>query len=148
MTIISIYRDIVWSLHRQGIKKVLFLCGHIGNIGAIDQVANDAKRELGIDVAIIDWWRFVYHINSDLMTSKFPVGHAAEVGTSVLMYLFPEFVDTSRIIVNEKDDKEEIPDLYVYEQFDKTTKSSVLGNPVGRQPGKRREDDRKICKNH
>ena len=129
MTLISIYRDVVQSLHRQGIKKVLFLCGHVSNIGAVDQVANEAKRDLGMDCAIIDWWRFIYHINEDLMVSKFPQGHAAEVGTSVLLHLYPEMVECDRMLLNEKEDKDEIPDLYVYEYFDKTTVTSVLGDP-------------------
>lgn len=129
MTLISIYRDVVQSLHRQGIKKVLFLCGHVGNIGAVDQVAIEMKRELEIECAIIDWWRFIYHINEDLMESCFPQGHAAEVGTSILLYLFPALVEKDRMIRNDKEEEEGIPDLYVYEYFDKTTVTSVLGDP-------------------
>ena len=36
------------------IKKVLFLCGHVGNIGAIDQVACEFMRDYGMDCAHID----------------------------------------------------------------------------------------------
>ncbi|MCB6993847.1 creatininase family protein [bacterium 210820-DFI.6.37] len=128
-SIIAIYRDVVESLHRQGIKKVLFLCGHVGNLGAIDQVACDAVRDWGMECAHIDWWRFIYDINQELMESKFPVGHAAEVGTSILQYLFPHLVVEDKMILNEKEDKEEIPDLYVYEYFDQETPTSVLGDP-------------------
>jgi creatinine amidohydrolase len=129
-TIISVYRDVLSSLRRQGIKKVLFLCGHVSNIGAIDQVAMEAKRDTDMDVAIIDWWRYIYHINEDIMTSDFPVGHAAEVGTSVLLYLFPDLVDKDKMIRNDKkDDPDAIPDLYEYEYFDRTTPTSVLGDP-------------------
>lgn len=129
MSIISIYKDVLESFHRQGLKNVLFLCGHVGNIGAIDQAACDAKREYGMNCAIIDWWRFICSINKDLMESKFPEGHAAESGTSVLKYLFPEMVVEEKMIRNEKNDEDEIPDLYVYEYFDKETPTSVLGNP-------------------
>ena len=107
----------------------MFLCGHVGNLGAIDQVACDAIREWGIECAHIDWWRFIYDINKDFMESKFPVGHAAEVGTSILKYLFPHLVVEDKMILNEKEDKEEIPDLYVYEYFDQETPTSVLGDP-------------------
>ena len=129
MSIISIYRDVVESLRRQGIKKILFLCGHVGNLGAIDQAACEAMRQHGMECAHIDWWRFIYNINKERMESKFPVGHAAEVGTSILMYLFPELVVPEKMILNEKEEKEEIPDLYVYEYFDKETPTSVLGDP-------------------
>lgn len=129
-TIIAVYADALRSMHRQGINSVLFLCGHVGNIGAIDQAAMDAKHDLGMKVAIIDWWRFIFHANEDLMESKFPQGHAAEAGTSVLMYLFPDLVEKEKMILNEKEDSEdEIPDLYEYEYFDRVTPSSVLGDP-------------------
>lgn len=129
MTLISVYRDVVQSLHRQGIKKVLFLCGHVSNIGAVDQVAMEMKKELGMECAIIDWWRFIYHINEDLTESSFPQGHAAEVGTSILLHLFPELVEKDRMIRYEKTEEDEIPDLYVYEYFSETTETSVLGDP-------------------
>lgn len=129
MSILSLYRDVMESLHRQGIKKVLFLCGHVGNLGAIDQVASEAMRHYGMDCAHIDWWRFIYNINKDLMDSQFPVGHAAEVGTSILKYLFPQLVNEDKMIRNEPVEKEEIPDLYVYEYFDEETPTSVLGDP-------------------
>ena len=129
-TIIQVYRDVLASLNRQGITKTLFLCGHVGNIGAIDQVAMEAIQAGKMDVAIIDWWRFIYHINEDLMASNFPQGHAAEVGTSVLMYLYPELVDKGKMIRHErKIDDTALPDLYVYEYFDGTAPEAVLGDP-------------------
>ncbi|WP_269476914.1 creatininase family protein [Hominibacterium faecale] len=129
MSILAMYRDVLESLHRQGMKKVLFLCGHVGNLGAIDQAASEAMRDYGMECAHIDWWRFIYHINEELMDSKFPLGHAAEAGTSILKYLFPQLVNEEKMIRKEKEEKEEIPDLYVYEYFDKETETSVLGDP-------------------
>ena len=129
MSLISIYRDVVQSLHRQGINKILFLCGHVGNIGAIDQVACEAMQEYGMECAHIDWWRFIYNINRELMESDFPQGHAAEVGTSILKYLFPELVVEEKMLKKEKEAKEEIPNLYVYEYFTADTETSVLGDP-------------------
>ena len=129
-SIISIYKDVLESFHRQGLKKVLFLCGHVGNIGAIDQAACDAVRGNDMKCAIIDWWRFINNINTDLMTSKTPMGHASEGGTSVLEYLYPELVVKDKMLKYEpEEEKEEIPDLYVYEYFDKDTPTSVLSDP-------------------
>ncbi len=139
MTLISIYRDVAKSLHRQGIKKILFLCGHVSNIGAVDQVAMEMKGEYGVDCAIIDWWRFVYHINEEKTESSLPEGHAAEVGTSILMHLFPELVDEEKMIRSEEPDEDEIPDLYVYEYFDEITKTSVLGDPFSGNAEKGKE---------
>ena len=128
-SIISFYGDVVESFYRQGIKKILFMCGHIGNIGAIDQVACDVMQKYDMKCAIVDWWRFVNSINAELLESKFPEGHAAEGGTSVLKYLFPELVIEEKMVLNEKEDTDEIPELYVYEYFDKEAPASVLGNP-------------------
>lgn len=129
MTLISIYRDVIQSMQRQGIKKVLFLCGHVSNIGAVDQVAMEMKKDMGMESAIIDWWRFIYHINKDLTETSLPEGHAAEVGTSILLHLFPELVEKDKMIRYEAEDGDEVPDLYVYEYFNETTESSVLGDP-------------------
>ena len=64
------------------------------------------------------------------MTSKTPMGHASEGGTSVLEYLYPELVVKDKMLKYEpEEEKEEIPDLYVYEYFDKDTPTSVLGDP-------------------
>ena len=128
-TLISLYRDVMESLRRQGIKKVLFLCGHVGNIGAIDQVACEFMRDHGMECAHIDWWRFVFNINKELMESDFPQGHAAEVGTSILKYLFPELVVEEKMMKKERRAGEEIPNLYVYEYFTADTETSVLGDP-------------------
>ena len=135
-TLISIYRDVMESLRRQGIKKVLFLCGHVGNIGAIDQVACEFMRDYGMECAHIDWWRFIFNINKDLMESEFPQGHAAEVGTSILKYLFPELVVEDKMMKKEREEKEEIPNLYVYEYFTSDTETSVLGDPFAGSPEK------------
>ena len=135
-TLISIYRDVMESLRRQGIKKVLFLCGHVGNIGAIDQVACEFIRDYGMECAHIDWWRFIFNINKDLMESEFPQGHAAEVGTSILKYLFPELVVEDKMMKKEREEKEEITNLYVYEYFTADTETSVLGDPFAGSPEK------------
>lgn len=128
-TIISFYRDVVESLRRQGIKNVLFISGHVGNIGAIDQVACEFMRDHKMKLGYVDWWRFVYDINKDVFTSKYPVGHAAEVGTSVLKYLFPELVVEDKMLINEYVDKGEVPDTYFYEYYDQETATSVMGDP-------------------
>ena len=86
-------------------------------------------RDYGMECAHIDWWRFVYNINKDIMDSDFPQGHAAEVGTSILKYLFPELVVEENMMKKERRDIEEIPNLYVYEYFTADTETSVLGDP-------------------
>ena len=137
--LISIYRDVMEIMRRQGIKKVLFLCGHVGNIGAIDQVACEFMRDYGMKCAHIDWWRFVFNINNELMESEFPQGHAAEVGTSILKYLFPELVAEKKMVrksLRDRKDREETPNLYVYEYFTADTETSVLGDPFMGSPEK------------
>lgn len=83
----AILLDIVRSLHRQGVRKLLILNGHGGNN------FRSLIRDLSFDfpdftVAVTDWFAIIpqqgYFDNPD--------DHAGEMETSVLMHYHPELV--------------------------------------------------------
>lgn len=49
------YTDILTSLRKNGVRKVLFINGHGGNREALTRAGRNV-RKLGMLVAIIDWW--------------------------------------------------------------------------------------------
>lgn len=130
-TLSKLLWDIVDSLQRHGIKEILFLCGHIGNLAPIKQVAFDAKREFGITSMVVDWWRYVYEVNKEITNGIIPEGHASEVGTSVLMYLFPDLVEMEKAVKElPPENMLELPNVEVFTYFHHLSKSSVWGDPA------------------
>jgi hypothetical protein len=61
--------DICRSLHRNGIRKVLFLNGHGGNREPLVRTGRNV-RDLGMLVAILEWWTIGKKLTPDL----FPEG--------------------------------------------------------------------------
>jgi len=86
----AILTDIVASLHRQGIFKLVIVNGHGGNS------FKNMIRDLSVDypdimIVLVDWFAIVpqdgYFEERD--------DHAGEMETSVMMYYYPELVSLS-----------------------------------------------------
>lgn len=89
-------RGITESLQRFGVRRVLFVSGHAGNVQPVDVVCqNLASPEFRLTQ--VDIWRFLQPLTRDLVESPaFRFGHAGEVMTSVMLHLHPEYVDMTR----------------------------------------------------
>jgi len=59
------YTDICKSLHRNGVRKVIFLNGHGGNREALVRAGRNV-RALGMLVAIVEWWSIGKKLFADL----------------------------------------------------------------------------------
>ena len=87
----AILRDIVSSLHCQGIKKLLIVNGHGGNS------FKNMIRDLAIDypdflIASCEWFKLAsfHHVIENAGE------HADELETSVMLYYHPEWVDMNK----------------------------------------------------
>lgn len=126
-----IMRDIIDSLVKWGFKNFIFVNMHAGNVPIISQIARDYQREKGIRCAQIDWWRFVQPNSVDICLNKglMAHGHASECGTSIMMYLHPEYVDFSKAECIQHDDKlEKYPEINTYYEFSEYTLNGILGD--------------------
>ncbi len=75
----ALYTDICRSLHRNGIRKVIFLNGHGGNREPLVRAGRNV-RALGMLVAIVEWWT----IERKLMPELFPEGsHISELAVAM-----------------------------------------------------------------
>ena len=98
-TLIKVYSEVIDSLVRWGIKKVLVIVGHDGNIAPIEIAARDAKLKYpDMGLAILDaWWVTAGNL---LPKETFEVwgglGHGGEGETSIGLALFPELCDMSQ----------------------------------------------------
>lgn len=94
-------RGIVDSLLKLGVRRVLFVNGHAGNVPVIDALSHD-RAQPGRRFAQIDVWRFVQPLCEDLLGSeRWKFGHAGETMTSVMLHLYPEYVQMDRATKSE-----------------------------------------------
>lgn len=96
-TQIRVLEDVLASLQRFGIEKVLILNGHDGNIPCAEIAARNVKvRHPEMSLAVFDWWVILQQM---LPKDTFEVwsgwGHAGEVETSIGLALFPDLMDMS-----------------------------------------------------
>jgi creatinine amidohydrolase len=126
-TQIRVLEDVLVSLQRFGIQKVLILNGHDGNIPCAEIAARNIKvKHPEMSLAVFDWWVILQQM---LPKDTFEIwsgwGHAGEVETSIGLALFPELMDM-------KEARGQIPtrlDLFVKEiwTFDEITGEGASG---------------------
>lgn len=89
--------DIARSLIGWGLRRLLFINTHAGNVPIINDLMTDLTAEHGVRCAQVDFWRFIQPLAADLIRDRdHAFGHAGEVGTSVLLYLYPDRVRRDR----------------------------------------------------
>ena len=88
-----ILRDIICSLEAQGVKNIVLMSGHNGNMAALKDLARELMDEFG--------WRNIWHfpmaMSKDVaryIKTPIPmnVAHAGEIETAMMLYLRPELV--------------------------------------------------------
>ena len=83
-TLSRIICDICCSLVENGIKRIIIINGHHGNIGALQYIAQNLYEKIPNDISIhsVNYWH--------LMQSEFD--HAGDVETSLMLATAPELV--------------------------------------------------------
>lgn len=121
--------DVCSSLIKWGFKDFLFINGHGRNVPIITQLAHTLQQFDGVRCAQIEVWQFI-KIQGGTAIETADIGHyhGGEAGTSVMLYLAPELVDTSQWVNESLKDPDPFPDIKVYKRFSTLTKSSTIGN--------------------
>jgi creatinine amidohydrolase len=133
-TLLGFLADLVESLARWGLRRLLVVNGHGGNIDAIRLAARAARRDHGALVAGLMWAQLAADVIAERVTSE-RYGHACEVETSVAMVLAPESVYAERIEeprpVGQRDALTDPPAPRVDRPrwFHEWTKNGALGDP-------------------
>lgn len=92
-TFIDLLMDVLASLQRHGVTRVVFVNGHGGNGPALTIVSSRARTELDLPVASMMWARLA----SDTIAAGAAGeerGHACESETSLALVLAPDLVRT------------------------------------------------------
>lgn len=86
------------SMLENGLKKLIFLNGHGGNVTALS-LASQRLVELGMDVMISNWW---VDYSKEILTITEGQGHAGEDETSAILYYNEELVQMDKATKNNK----------------------------------------------
>ncbi len=95
-TFVALLTEVATSVYAHGFKKILFLNGHGGNSAIVAAMRTKLDAEEGISVVSYDYWDLpsVPEVMKNVSRSdKGFIGHAAEIETSLQLFLQPELVD-------------------------------------------------------
>jgi creatinine amidohydrolase len=89
-TLLRILADLVESLERQGIRKLVLVNGHGGN--ELKPLMRELHHRTKVFLCLCDWYRMAADIYPKIF--EHPGEHADEVETSLGLAFFPEFMRT------------------------------------------------------
>lgn len=90
-TLFHLYRDIFREVARNGVKYLVVVNGHGGNIDALSMAAKDIARETNLTIIIVNWWIDLAK-DARKRVLETPEGHAAEDETSEVWAAYPDLV--------------------------------------------------------
>ncbi len=129
-TLIRVLREVFESLLAHGLKRLLIVNGHDGNIAAIESAAREFKVDHPeMRIAVLEaWWATAGELlPEDAFEVWGGLGHAGEGETSMMLAVAPELVDMSQA-------RGVVPELPVHVQlkwtFDEITPYGVTGDPT------------------
>jgi creatinine amidohydrolase len=129
-TFIKIIEDIFKSLIDNGIKKLLIINGHDGNIAPLEIASRNTKDKFPkITIACLEsWWTLVGQMSSNTFDVWKGMGHGGEAETSAVMYVRPDLVTMQRA------PEDTIPDLpeniRIYWNIDELTTTGATGSSM------------------
>ena len=102
-TILRLWTDIGESVAASGVKKLLLLNSHGGQVSVMDMVARDLRARLGLLVYSVSWFNLPLlggqgqDINGLFGAEEHRFGiHAGDIETSMMLALKPDLVDMTR----------------------------------------------------
>lgn len=84
------------GFYENGMKKVIFLNGHGGNITALG-LAAEKLVQLGMEVMIMNWW---LDFSKEILTVTSSQGHGGEDETSAILYYDESLVQMNKAMKN------------------------------------------------
>ena len=97
-TLVNLIENIFSSLIDNGIKKILIINGHDGNIAPIEIASRNTKDKFPkVTIACLEsWWTLVGELSSNLFEVWNGMGHGGEAETSAMLYVRPDLVTIKR----------------------------------------------------
>ncbi len=134
--LIYVLKDIFESLYNNGVKKIVVINGHDGNIAPLEVAGREFKvNHKDVVIAVLEKW---WELPGKLLPEGFfevwnGLGHAGEGETSICLHLFPE-------LVKMEEAKGRVPylppNLDVKWDFSELTDTVASGDPTKATPEK------------
>ena len=93
-TLSALLSDACVSLAENGIREIVIINGHHGNMGALQYIPHDLHGKIpkSVGVHVLHYWHMLKH----------EFDHAGEVETSLVLAIAPELVRMDRAVPNSK----------------------------------------------
>jgi len=134
-TVIQLWTQLGESVARAGVKKLVLLNSHGGQVGIMDIVARDLRARLGLLVYSVSWFNLPLldaqgkDVNAQFSTEEHRFGiHAGEIETSMMLALNPQRVQMAQAQNFHSTSK------------DRAEKFSILGNGKSAKLGWQMQD--------
>jgi creatinine amidohydrolase len=95
-TVIRAWTEIGDSVHRAGVRKLVLVTSHGGNVSGMDIVARDLRRRHDMLVITAAWHRFGYPEGTFTSAEHRHGIHAGDIETSIMQAAQPETVRTDK----------------------------------------------------
>ena len=130
-TFFGLVRGIVRSVARNGLKKILLLNGHGGNMAALNALVGELSVEMSMPIALVTYWIAAQQEFSRILEEQTNVLHACEAETSMLLALRPDLVDMSALerVIPPREWAGGDSDVYVWQSVSDWSPSGVAGVP-------------------
>ncbi len=133
-TYIAVIKEICCSYIYHGFKKIVIVNGHrLGNTPLLQIATTWLRNITGAFMEIIDPFYIAATVARNLRTNDGSMGHAGDIETSHMLYLFPDLVDMNKAVRNVSQGRKFHPaDLY-------SNEDRVLGSATIAEYNKRVE---------
>lgn len=129
--LIEYLRALAHSVIPWGARRLLFINSHRGNIGPIGELALELQANHDVRCAQVFWWDYVAALGKDIVeTGPHANGHAAEIGTSIMLYLEPDLVVRDRVKDHTPQGGAKYPDITQYQGMKARSPVGTTGNPT------------------
>jgi len=91
-TLTAVMDDMIWSLTRQGLKKIMIVNGHGGNVAPIGDLILRWRHEAGVFIPSFYLWRASYEILKEILGPEAAAkssGHGGDPLTSIGLHYYP-----------------------------------------------------------
>jgi creatinine amidohydrolase len=129
-TLIMVIEDLLRSIIKNGIRRILIINGHDGNIAPIELAARTIKdKHPEAMISCLEaWWILVGEITHGLFEVWYGLGHGGEAETSAMLAVRPDLVHMDsaprEIIPKLPTDK-----IRIYWKFNELTDTGATGAP-------------------
>jgi creatinine amidohydrolase len=129
-TLEMVIEDLFNSIIKNGIRRILVINGHDGNIAPIETAARTIKdRHKEVVIACLEsWWVSIGEITKGLFEVWHGLGHGGEAETSTMLAVRPDLVNMNfapqEVIPKLPSDK-----IRIYWKFDELTNTGATGAP-------------------